>query len=103
MVVLAIILAAVAAALAGAVMFWKRGARRVGTPPQRATYEALHTASLAASALRGGLTANTAVKAAPVLRRLLGTPAVAVADQASMIAYEGSDRHGDVLARRLSE
>src|SRR6516225_598335 len=52
MVVLAIILAAVAAALAGAVMFWKRGARRVGTPPQRATYEALHTASLAASALR---------------------------------------------------
>jgi len=84
---LTITLASIGVAVAGAVTFWKRGARRVGTPPQRATYEALHTASLAASALRGGLTASTAVKAAPVLRRLLGTPAVAVADQASMIAY----------------
>jgi len=41
---LAIILLSVTAALAGAVLFWKRGARRVGTPPQRATYETLHTA-----------------------------------------------------------
>jgi two-component system LytT family sensor kinase len=69
MVGLAIILVAVAAALASAVMFWKRGARRVGTPPQRATYEALHTASLAVSALRDGLTASSAVRAAPALRQ----------------------------------
>jgi two-component system LytT family sensor kinase len=58
MVGLAVILAAVAAAIAGAVMFWKRGARRVGTAPQRATYETLHTASVAVSALRNGLTAS---------------------------------------------
>ena len=77
MVGLAIILIAVAVALAGAVMFWKRGTRRVGTGPQRATYEALHTATLAVSALRDGLAAGSAIKAAPALRQLLGTPAAA--------------------------
>jgi hypothetical protein len=62
---LAIILLTVPAALAGAVLFWKRGARRVGTPPQRATYETLHTAGSASKALRNGLTSSSAVKAAP--------------------------------------
>jgi two-component system, LytTR family, sensor kinase len=96
-------LASIGVALAGAVAFWKSGARRVGTPPQRATYEALHTASLAASALRGGLSAGTAVRAAPALRRLLGAPAVAICDQTSLIAYEGSDRHAHPLAAHLHE
>ena len=103
MVGLAIILIAVAVALAGAVMFWKRGARRVGTGSQRATYEALHTATLAVSALRDGLTAGSAVKAAPALRQLLGTPAVAISDQTSLIAYEGSQRHADALQHCLNE
>src|SRR5215470_18076794 len=89
MVVLAIILVAFVAALAGAVMFWKRGARRVGTPPQRATYEALHTASVATSALRNGLTASSAIKAAPALRQLL--------------ANEGSERHSEALRRCLDQ
>ena len=103
MVGLAIILLTVPAALAGAVLFWKRGARRVGTPPQRATYETLHTASSAAKALRNGLTSSSAVKAAPALRQLLGTPAVAIADQAGLIAYEGSDLHSGALRRCLLE
>jgi len=66
---LAIILLSVTAALAGAVLFWKRGARRVGTPPQRATYETLHTAGSASKALRNGLTSSSAVKAAPASGR----------------------------------
>src|SRR5690348_18275069 len=103
MVGLAIILIAVAVALAGAVMFWIRGARRVGTPPQRATYEALHTATLAVSALRDALTPGSASKAAPALRQLLGTPAVAICDQSRLIAYEGSQRHADALQRCLNE
>jgi two-component system LytT family sensor kinase len=103
MVGLAIILIAVAVALAGAVMFWKRGARRVGTGPQRATYEALHTATLAVSALRDGLTTGSAVRAAPALRQLLGTPAVAICDQTSLIAYEGSQRHAEALQQCLNE
>jgi two-component system, LytTR family, sensor kinase len=103
MVVLAIILVALVAALAGAVMFWKRGTRRVGTPPQRATYEALHTASIATSALRNGLTASSAIKAAPALRQLLGTPAIAIANQTSLLAYEGSERHSGALRHCLDQ
>lgn len=93
----------VAVALSGAVLFWKRSSRRVGTPPQRATYEALHTASVAASALRGGLTADTAIKAAPALRQLLGTPVVAIANQTGLVSCEGSDRHAHALNRRLQD
>jgi two-component system, LytTR family, sensor kinase len=51
--------------------------------------------------LRGGLTHDTAVKAAPSLRHLLGTPTVAIADQASLLACHGSDRHAEALARHL--
>ena len=48
-----------------------------------------------------GLTADTAVKAAPSLRHLLGTPTVAIADQAGLLACHGSDRHAEALARHL--
>lgn len=98
-----ILVVAVAAALSGAVAFWTRASRLIGTPRQHATYETLHTASIAVSALRGGLNAESAASAAPALRRLLGTPAVAIADGRSMLAYDGSDRHRDALARCLHE
>ena len=75
----------------------------MGTPPQRATYETLHTASVAASALRGGLTADTAIKAAPALRQLLGTPVVAIANQTGLVGCEGSDRHVHALNRLLQD
>src|SRR5258708_33307891 len=86
MVVLIIMFASVAAALCCAFLFWRQSSRRVGTPPQRATYEVLHTASQAVSVLRDGLTPEAAVKAAPTLRHLLRTPTVALADQASPLA-----------------
>jgi two-component system LytT family sensor kinase len=101
MVGLTIILISVAAALSSAVLFWKRSSRGIGTLPQRATYQALHTATLAVSALRDGLTAATAAKAAPALRQLLGTPAVAIADRAGLIACEGSDQHTEALNNRM--
>src|SRR5580704_18130122 len=103
MAVLAVILISVAAVLSGAVLFWKRSSRRVGAPPQRATYGALHTASQAVSVLREGLTADGAVKAAPSLRHLLGTPTVAIADQASLLVCHGSDQHAEALARHLRD
>ncbi len=96
-----ILLVAVAVALSGAVAFWTRASRLMGTPRQHATYETLHTASTAVSALRGGLTTASAANAAPALRRLLGTPAVAIADTRSLLAYDGSDRHREALARCL--
>jgi two-component system, LytTR family, sensor kinase len=98
-----ILLVAVAAVLAGAVIFWTRSSRMMGTPRQQATYETLHTVSLAVSALRGGLTSSSAASAAPALRRLLGTPAVAIADRQSLLAYDGPERHRDALARCLRE
>jgi two-component system LytT family sensor kinase len=75
----------------------------MGTPRQNVTYETLHTASIAMSALRGGLTASAAASAAPALRRLLGTPAVAIGDKRGLLAYEGSDRHRIALARCLQD
>jgi two-component system, LytTR family, sensor kinase len=98
-----ILLVAVAAVLAGAVIFWTRSSRLMGTPRQQATYETLHTASVAVSALRGGLTSAAAANAAPALRRLLGTPAVAIADRQSLLAYDGPEHHRDALARCVGE
>ena len=101
MAVLLIMFISVAAVLSCAVLFWMRTSRRVGAPPQRATYEVLHTASQAVSVLRDGLTSDSAVKAAPSLRHLLGTPTVALADQTGLLACHGSDRHVEALAGHL--
>jgi two-component system, LytTR family, sensor kinase len=90
----------VAAVVSGAVLFWRWSSRRVGVP-QRATYEALHTASEAVSVLRAGLTPAAAVKAAPSLSQLLGTPAVAIADRTGLLACHGSDRHAETLTRHM--
>jgi two-component system, LytTR family, sensor kinase len=103
MAVLVIVVVSVAAMLSGAVLFWRRSSRRVGTPAQQATYEALHTASEAVSVLREGLTPATVSKAAPSLRQLLGTPVVAMADRTGLLACQGSDRHAEALGRQLSE
>lgn len=74
----------------------------VGTPREHETHEALHTASMAVSALRGGPTTVSAVSAAPTLSQLLRTPAVAIpvaiADTRSLLARDGSDRHREALA-----
>jgi two-component system, LytTR family, sensor kinase len=101
MAVLVMLLVSAAALLSCAVLFWKRSSRRVGAPPQRATYEVLHTASQAVSVLRDGLTPDTATKAAPSLRHLFGTPTVAIAGQDGLLACHGSDRHTEELDRHL--
>ncbi|MFC7676981.1 sensor histidine kinase [Mycolicibacterium sp. GCM10028919] len=69
-----------------------RTRRVVATPTERATHEALHTASLAAHALRDGLNADSAQRAAPFLRRLTGADAVVVADEAGQrLAHDPPD------------
>jgi two-component system, LytTR family, sensor kinase len=68
-----LILAAVAAAVVTV-----RTRRVVATPTERAVHAALHTASLAARALRQGLDTESANTAAPFLRGLTGTDGVAV-------------------------
>ena len=92
---------AVAVALPVLVLWWAlRGRRTFGTVEQRATYAALHEASLAAPPLRDGLTEASAARSAKHLRVLLGTPAVAVTDTAALLAWEGA---GSVHARGAVE
>jgi len=75
---LAIALAALILAAVAAAVIAVRTRRVVATPTERAVHAALHTASLAARALRQGLDTDSAQTAAPFLRGLTGTEGVAV-------------------------
>ncbi|TAM83301.1 MAG: sensor histidine kinase [Jatrophihabitans sp.] len=79
---------AVLVALSGA-LYLIRHRRDLGTSADRATFDTLHTASLAAPALRSGLTAPGAERAVKHLRTLLGTAAVALTDREQLLASDG--------------
>ncbi|MFB7956440.1 sensor histidine kinase [Streptomyces sp. NPDC056045] len=65
----------------------------VGTPVEHATFETLHTASLAAPPLRAGLTEESARKAARGLRSLLGTDALCLTDRDRVLVWNGAGEH----------
>lgn len=67
--------------------------RDLGTPADRGTFTTLHTASAAAPHLREGLTPAGAARAARHLRSLLATPAIALTDTTSTLAWEGQGSH----------
>ncbi|MDQ1670104.1 MAG: two-component system, LytTR family, sensor kinase, partial [Actinomycetota bacterium] len=86
-----------AAVLLLVALLWRagRGRRDFGTPADRATFNTLHTASLAAPPLRSGLTAAGATRAARHLRTLLGTSAIALSNGGELLAWDGAgDGHG---------
>lgn len=87
----AVLLAAGVALGAAAAVLGRRlrGRRSFGTVAERATYAALHEASLAAPPLRHGLTPESAQRSARHLRALLGSDAVAVTDTEDLLAWEG--------------
>ncbi|MFE3181317.1 sensor histidine kinase [Streptomyces violascens] len=62
----------------------------VGTPVEHATFETLHTASLAAPPLRAGLTGEAARKSARGLRSLLGTDALCLTDRDAILTWDGA-------------
>ncbi|MFE9448098.1 sensor histidine kinase [Streptomyces sp. NPDC006739] len=75
----------------------------LGTPVERATFHTLHRAALAAPLLRAGLTADTARRAARRLRPLLGTVALSLTDEETVLAWDGvGDHHRDELAAQLA-
>ena len=78
--VLTALLAVLAVAALAAAAYVVRTRRVVATPTERAVHAALHTASLAARALRKGLGPESALAAAPHLRELTGAEGVAVFD-----------------------
>jgi two-component system LytT family sensor kinase len=86
----ALILLAVAA-----VVLAVRTRRVVATPTERAVHAALHTASLAARALRQGLDTDSAHTAAPFLRGLTGSDALAVFDGDGQLLARDPDDHWD--------
>lgn len=65
----------------------------VGTPVEHATFETLHTASLAAPPLRAGLTEESARRAARRLRSLLGTDALSLTDRDRVLVWDGAGHH----------
>ncbi|MCK8436914.1 sensor histidine kinase [Streptomyces sp. D2-8] len=65
----------------------------LGTPVEHATFETLHTASLAAPPLRSGLTEETARKSARKLRSLLGTDALCLTDRGQVLVWDGDGAH----------
>jgi len=88
---IALAAALILAALAAVVVVRTR--RVVATPTERAVHAALHTASLAAHALRHGLDVESAERAAPFLRQLTGGDAVVVFDAAGeRLAHDPSER-----------
>ncbi|MCX0247461.1 sensor histidine kinase [Streptomyces drozdowiczii] len=89
---------------AGGLLLGRRTARPVrtsdvGTPVEHATFETLHTASLAAPPLRAGLTEDSARRSARRLRSLLGTDALCLTDRDGVLVWDGEgDHHGrDVM------
>ncbi|QGN46262.1 sensor histidine kinase [Micromonospora sp. WMMD558] len=82
---------ALAAALFAVVRL--RGRRGIATATQRATYEVLHTAGLAAEPLRAGLTTANAAKAARHLRALVGAVGLALTDADGLRAVDGRGAH----------
>nr|PZN46509.1 MAG: sensor histidine kinase [Actinomycetota bacterium] len=93
-----VVLVLVVAALVGVpgLVLWQvlRGRRDLGsTRAERATFETLHTASLAAPPLRAGLTRAGAMKSSRHLRELLGSPAIAITSSEELLVYEGVGDH----------
>ncbi len=95
---------ALAAALFAVVRL--RGRRGIATATQRATYEVLHTAGLAAEPLRAGLTAANAAKAVRHLRALVGAAGLALTGTAGLLALDGRGAHHEAqlvaAARRVA-
>jgi len=70
---------------------WRRP--HLGSEADRATFRALHSASLASPALREGLTRESAERSIRHLHALLGTPALALTDSAGLLAWDGTGQH----------
>ena len=73
------------------VRMWRR--THLGSEADRATFRTLHEASLAAPALREGLTTDSAERSVKHLRSLLGTPALSITDTAGCLAWDGAGDH----------
>jgi two-component system LytT family sensor kinase len=84
-----------------AVWRWLRPGQ-LGTEADRTTFRTLHTASLAAPALRAGLNQASAERSIRHLRILLGAPSAALTDTGSLLAWDGRYDHHAQQAAELA-
>ena len=91
--VMVVSLVLLALVLAVVVVRWRRARPAFLTVTEQATYETLHTASLAGRHLADGFTDEGCERAAPYLRAMLGTPGLAMCDTRNVIVWEGEGRH----------
>ncbi|GAB7049180.1 sensor histidine kinase [Catenuloplanes indicus] len=85
------LISALAAAVAAVIRLRQR--RGIATEAQRATYQLLHTASLAAEPLRAGLDRVNAAKAVRHLRTLVGAPGLALTGTDGLLGLDGRGAH----------
>lgn len=101
---LATIALVVALALAVGAVVRLRRRPRIATATQRATYEVLHLAGLAAEPLRAGLTPASAGRAVRHLRPLIGSAGLALIDTQALVALDGrGTHHADQLVRAAQQ
>lgn len=97
-----VLVAALGAAVLAVVRM--RARRGIATPTQKATYDVLHMAGLAAEPLRAGLNPTTAARAARHLRPLLGALGLAIADGQGLLALDGrGEHHREQLAQAAAK
>jgi two-component system LytT family sensor kinase len=88
----ALVLLLIVAAIVGLAVLMRavtRNHRNFGSAAEQAAYQTLHTASLAAPALRGGLSEQSAGRAARHFRALLDVTAVSITDGERLLAWDG--------------
>lgn len=69
-----------------------RSFRELGSDAERATYQTLHSAALAGTHLRAGLSPESASRAARHLRALLGCEAIALLDaDGGLLTWDGTE------------
>jgi len=82
-----------------------RSSRELGSEAELATYNTLHTAGLAGSHLRNGLTPDGAAKAAGHLRGMLDSSRLVITDETAVLAWDpdspGHDEEAMQLARKV--
>jgi two-component system, LytTR family, sensor kinase len=76
-----------------ALVRWRRARPGFISVTDLATYETLHTASMAGRHLADGFTDDGCERAAPYLRAMLATPGLAICDTSGVIVWEGEGRH----------
>jgi two-component system LytT family sensor kinase len=78
---------------------------RTAVRAERVAFAMVHAVSLALPPLRAGLTVDAARRAAPHMRKLLGTPAVALTAGSELLVWEGLglEGHGHTVAGHAAQ